>query len=164
MFFRRFRLSAGHLKKVLPGFSTAQDSTSSLIAVGLLSLCGLMQDFTEQLHLDRYTLFMQDYGGPVGFRMALAHPERIQAMIIQNAVSHEEGLSPLWAVRRSFWHAAASARASCTKRSDTPRVTISDITVPARASPVANEMIASPISKMTRGLRVAVSNRQSQPR
>jgi pimeloyl-ACP methyl ester carboxylesterase len=73
MFFRRFRLSAGHLKKVLPGFSTAQDSTSSLIAVGLLSLCGLMQDFTEQLHLDRYTLFMQDYGGPVGFRMALAH-------------------------------------------------------------------------------------------
>jgi hypothetical protein len=53
MFFRRFRLSAGHLKKVLPGFSTAQDSTSSLIAVGLLSLCGLMQDFTEQLHLDR---------------------------------------------------------------------------------------------------------------
>jgi pimeloyl-ACP methyl ester carboxylesterase len=46
---------------------------------------------------------MQDYGGPVGFRMALAHPERIQAMIIQNAVSHEEGLSPLWAVRRSFW-------------------------------------------------------------
>jgi hypothetical protein len=61
MFFRRFRLSAGHLKKVLPGFSTAQDSTSSLIAVGLLSLCGLMQDFTEQLHLDRYTLFMQDY-------------------------------------------------------------------------------------------------------
>ena len=40
MFFRRFRLSAGHLKKVLSGFSTAQDSTSSLIAVGLLSLCG----------------------------------------------------------------------------------------------------------------------------
>jgi pimeloyl-ACP methyl ester carboxylesterase len=53
-----------------------------------------MQDFTEELHLDRYTLFMQDYGGPVGFRMALTHPERVQAMIIQNAISHEEGLSP----------------------------------------------------------------------
>ena len=45
----------------------------------------IIGDFTEQPHLDRYTLFMQDYGGPVGFRMALAHPERIQAMIIQNA-------------------------------------------------------------------------------
>jgi pimeloyl-ACP methyl ester carboxylesterase len=57
-------------------------------------LAKVMQDFTEELHLDRYTLFMQDYGGPVGFRMALTHPERVQAMIIQNAVSHEEGLSP----------------------------------------------------------------------
>ena len=66
-------------------------------------LAKIMQDFTAQLHLNHYTLFMQDYGGPVGFRMALAHPERIQAMIIQNAVSHEEGLSALWAVRRAFW-------------------------------------------------------------
>ena len=82
MFFRRFRLSAGHLKKVLPGFSTAQDSTSSLIAVGLLSLCGLMQDFTEQLHLDRYTLFMQ-----------------IQAMIIQNAARTRGSLSSLGSSR-----------------------------------------------------------------
>jgi pimeloyl-ACP methyl ester carboxylesterase len=63
----------------------------------------IIEGFTEQLHLDRYTLFMQDYGGPVGFRLALAHLETVQAMIIQNAVLHEEGLSPLWAVRRSFW-------------------------------------------------------------
>jgi pimeloyl-ACP methyl ester carboxylesterase len=66
-------------------------------------LAKVMEDFAEQMHLDRYTLFMQDYGGPVGFRVALAHPEKVQAMIIQNAVSHEEGLSPLWAVRRAFW-------------------------------------------------------------
>jgi pimeloyl-ACP methyl ester carboxylesterase len=66
-------------------------------------LAEVMQKFTEQLHLDRYVLFMQDYGGPVGFRMALAHPERVRAMIIQNAVSHEEGLSTLWEVRRAFW-------------------------------------------------------------
>jgi pimeloyl-ACP methyl ester carboxylesterase len=66
-------------------------------------LAKVMEDFADQMHLDRYTLFMQDYGGPVGFRMALAHPEKVQAMIIQNAVSHEEGLSPLWAVRRAFW-------------------------------------------------------------
>jgi pimeloyl-ACP methyl ester carboxylesterase len=66
-------------------------------------LAKIIADFTKQLHLDRYTLFMQDYGGPVGFRMALAYPGRVQAMIIQNAVSHEEGLSPLCAVRRLFW-------------------------------------------------------------
>jgi pimeloyl-ACP methyl ester carboxylesterase len=70
-----------------------------------------MQDFANQLHLDRYTLFMQDYGGPVGFRMALVHPEKIQAMIIQNAVSHEEGLSSLWSVRRAFWEDRAAHEA-----------------------------------------------------
>jgi pimeloyl-ACP methyl ester carboxylesterase len=74
-------------------------------------LAKVMEDLTEELHLNKYTLFMQDYGGPVGFRVALAHPERVQAMIIQNAVSHEEGLSPLWAVRRAFWQDRAAHEA-----------------------------------------------------
>jgi pimeloyl-ACP methyl ester carboxylesterase len=46
---------------------------------------------------------MQDYGGPVGFRLALAHPERVEAMVIQNAVAHKEGLGPLWDTRKAFW-------------------------------------------------------------
>jgi pimeloyl-ACP methyl ester carboxylesterase len=46
---------------------------------------------------------MQDYGGPVGFRLAMAHPERVQALVIQNAVAHEEGLGPLWEIRRAYW-------------------------------------------------------------
>jgi pimeloyl-ACP methyl ester carboxylesterase len=62
-----------------------------------------MQDFAHRLQLRRYTLFMQDYGGPVGFRMASAHPDSVTAMIVQNAVVNEEGLSNLWAVRRAFW-------------------------------------------------------------
>jgi pimeloyl-ACP methyl ester carboxylesterase len=53
--------------------------------------------------LSHYTLYMQDYGGPVGFRMALAHPERVQALIVQNAVAHNEGLGANWATRRAFW-------------------------------------------------------------
>ena len=62
-----------------------------------------MEHFTEALGLDRYALYMQDYGGPVGFRLAIAHPERVQALIIQNAVAHDEGLGPLWQKRREFW-------------------------------------------------------------
>src|SRR6201994_3885085 len=42
-----------------------------------------MNHFTEALGLSRYTLYMQDYGGPVGFRMALAHPDRIEALIVR---------------------------------------------------------------------------------
>jgi pimeloyl-ACP methyl ester carboxylesterase len=46
---------------------------------------------------------MQDHGGPVGFRMALAHPERVQALIVQDAVAHNEGLGTNWKTRRAFW-------------------------------------------------------------
>jgi pimeloyl-ACP methyl ester carboxylesterase len=63
----------------------------------------IMSHFTEALGLSRYTLYMQDYGGPVGFRMALAHPERIEGVIVQNAVAHNEGLGASWRVRRAFW-------------------------------------------------------------
>ena len=71
--------------------------------------------FAETLNLERYTLFLHDYGGPVGMRMAVAHPEKVDAIIIQNAVSHEEGLSPLWAARRAFWQDRASQEAAFRK-------------------------------------------------
>ena len=66
-------------------------------------ISSVMNDFTQTLGLSYYTLYMQDYGGPVGFRMALAHPERVQALIVQDAVAHNEGLGANWATRRAFW-------------------------------------------------------------
>jgi pimeloyl-ACP methyl ester carboxylesterase len=54
-------------------------------------IASVMDGFTQALGLSHYTLYMQDYGGPVGFRMALAHPERVQALVVQNAVAHNEG-------------------------------------------------------------------------
>jgi pimeloyl-ACP methyl ester carboxylesterase len=66
-------------------------------------IASVMGDFTQALGLSSYTLSMQDYGGPVGFRMALAHPKRVQALIVQDAVSHNEGLGANWATRRAFW-------------------------------------------------------------
>ena len=66
-------------------------------------IASVMTNFTQALGLSHYTLYMQDYGGPVGFRMALAHPERVRALIVQDAVSHNEGLGTNWATRRAFW-------------------------------------------------------------
>ena len=62
-----------------------------------------MNRFTEALGLSRYTLYIQDYGGPVGFRMALAHAEPVQALIVQDGVAHNEGLGENWKPRRAFW-------------------------------------------------------------
>ncbi len=62
-----------------------------------------MQHFTETVGANHYVLYMQDYGGPVGFRLAVSHPERVRGMIIQNAVAHEDGLGPRWNRMREFW-------------------------------------------------------------
>lgn len=71
-----------------------------------------MVGFVQRLKLLRYTLFLQDYGGPVGFRMAEALPKQLAALIVQNAVAHEEGLGPLWETRRAFWRDCASHEAA----------------------------------------------------
>jgi pimeloyl-ACP methyl ester carboxylesterase len=62
-----------------------------------------MNHFTAALGLSHYTLYMQDYGAPVGFRMALAHSERVEALIVQDGVAHNEGLGANWKTRRAFW-------------------------------------------------------------
>ena len=67
----------------------------------------------RRLRISRYTLYMQDYGGPVGFRMALAHPERVEALIVQDAVAHNEGLGENWKTRRAFWADRAANEAHC---------------------------------------------------
>jgi pimeloyl-ACP methyl ester carboxylesterase len=63
----------------------------------------ITQHFTEAIGLERYHLYMQDYGGPVGFRMMLAHPERVESLIVQNAVAHDRGLGINWKSRRAYW-------------------------------------------------------------
>jgi len=66
-------------------------------------IASVMDGFSATLGLSGYTLYMQDYGVPVGFRMALTHPERVQALIVQDGVAHNEGLGANWATRRAFW-------------------------------------------------------------
>jgi len=66
-------------------------------------LTQVVDRFTQVIGLQRYTLYMQDYGGPIGMRLAIAHPDRVEALIVQNAVAHDSGLGPNWQPRRAFW-------------------------------------------------------------
>jgi pimeloyl-ACP methyl ester carboxylesterase len=86
-----------------PGFGHSDWPDPKEFAYTFDHIAAVMDDFTSAMGLTRYTLYMQDYGGPVGFRMALAHPERVQALIVQDAVSHNEGLGVNWVTRRAFW-------------------------------------------------------------
>jgi pimeloyl-ACP methyl ester carboxylesterase len=86
-----------------PGFGHSDWPDPKKFAYTFDHIAETMNHFTEALGLSRYTPYMQDYGGPVGFRMALAHPDRIEALIVQNAVAHNEGLGAIWKTRRAFW-------------------------------------------------------------
>jgi pimeloyl-ACP methyl ester carboxylesterase len=86
-----------------PGFGHSDWPDPKKFAYTFDHIAEIMNHFTEALGLSRYTLYMQDYGGPVGFRMVLVHPDRIEALIVQNAVAHNEGLGAIWKTRRAFW-------------------------------------------------------------
>jgi pimeloyl-ACP methyl ester carboxylesterase len=86
-----------------PGFGHSDWPDPKKFSYTFDHLAEIVNHFAEALRLSRYTLYMQDYGGPVGFRMALAHPDRIDALIVQDAVAHNEGLGANWKTRRAFW-------------------------------------------------------------
>src|SRR5882672_1878402 len=86
-----------------PGFGHSDWPDPKKFAYTFDHYAEIMNRFTEALGLSQYTLYMQDYGGPVGFRMALQHPERVDSLIVQDAVAHNEGLGELWKPRRAFW-------------------------------------------------------------
>jgi pimeloyl-ACP methyl ester carboxylesterase len=86
-----------------PGFGHSDWPDPKSFAYTFDHLAEVVSHFTEALGLSRYTLYMQDYGGPVGFRMALTDPDRVEALIVQDAVAHNEGLGANWTTRRAFW-------------------------------------------------------------
>jgi pimeloyl-ACP methyl ester carboxylesterase len=63
----------------------------------------LVDALLQQLAIDRYALYVQDYGAPVGFRLALRHPERVTALIVQNGNAYEEGLKEFWTPIKAYW-------------------------------------------------------------
>jgi pimeloyl-ACP methyl ester carboxylesterase len=86
-----------------PGFGHSDWPDPTKFAYTFDHIADTMNHFTDVLGLTRYTPYMQDYGGPVGFRMALIHPDRVESLIVQNAVAHNEGLGVNWKPRRAFW-------------------------------------------------------------
>lgn len=106
MFEPLFRLLSGRYRLVAPdypGFGHSAWPSPKAFSYTFDRYAEIMTRFTEALSIPSYTLYMQDYGGPVGFRMALTHPERVEALIVQDAVAHEDGLGANWTTRRAFW-------------------------------------------------------------
>ena len=87
-----------------PGFGYSDTPSPSAFSYTFDHLADIMEHFTSQLRLDSYALYMQDFGGPVGLRLASRHPNRVSALIVQNANAYEEGLpDSFWKPARALW-------------------------------------------------------------
>lgn len=86
-----------------PGFGNSSMPTVDQFTYSFDNLAKVMEQFTQEVGLKSYSLYLMDYGAPVGFRLAASHPERIDSLIIQNGNAYEEGLREFWKPFRAYW-------------------------------------------------------------
>ncbi len=89
----------------LPGFGFSDAPDRQQFRYTFEHLAKVIDGFTQAIGLQRYAIYVFDYGAPVGLRLALAHPERITAIISQNGNAYEEGLSQGWNPIQKYWQA-----------------------------------------------------------
>ena len=87
----------------LPGFGFTEVPEKRNYTYSFEALAGTIEAFTDALGLNRYAIYIFDYGAPTGLRLALRHPERVSALISQNGNAYEEGLGDAWGPIRTYW-------------------------------------------------------------
>ena len=86
-----------------PGFGNSAMPTVAEFDYSFDNLAKVMEGFIDKLGLTKYSLYVMDYGAPVGYRLAVKYPERVQALIVQNGNAYEEGLLKFWDPFRAYW-------------------------------------------------------------
>ena len=86
-----------------PGFGHSSAPPASEFTYTFERLAEVIERFATAKGLKKYSLYVQDYGAPVGFRLAVKHPERVQALIVQNGNAYDEGLRGFWNPLKNYW-------------------------------------------------------------
>lgn len=122
-----------------PGFGQSAVPDRSLFQYSFAHYAALIDGLLGQLGAKRYALYVQDYGAPVGYRLALRHPDRVTALIIQNGNAYDEGLSPFWDPIKAYWAEGSDARRQALRAGLTPAATkgqyIDGVADPSRVDP-----------------------------
>jgi len=123
----------------LPGFGQSDMPARDDFAYTFDHLAGVIDRWTQVLGLDRFALYVFDYGAPVGFRIAARHPERVTAIISQNGNAYEEGLSDAWSPIQAYWKEPSAANREAIRVMLEPQTTVWQYTHgvpdPTRVSP-----------------------------
>lgn len=104
----------------LPGFGFTEISEQRRYKYSFDALARTVLAFTNALGLDRYALYVFDYGAPTGFRLAMARPERVTAIVSQNGNAYEEGLGDAWAPIRRYWSEPSSENREAVRQALSP--------------------------------------------
>ena len=86
-----------------PGFGNSSMPTVDEFQYTFDHLAEIVDKFTELMGLEKYSIYVMDYGAPIGFRLAVKHPERIEALIVQNGNAYDEGLREFWDPLKAYW-------------------------------------------------------------
>ncbi len=96
-----------------PGFGQSDMPSPEKFKYSFDTLAAVIDKFTEAVGAKRFAMYMQDYGAPIGFRIAAAHPERISALIVQNGNAYDEGIdNEFWAPIKMYWKDKSDANAA----------------------------------------------------
>lgn len=86
-----------------PGFGNSSMPTVDEFEYTFDNLASVMEKFIEALGLKKYSLYVMDYGGPIGYRIATKYPEKVEALIVQNGNAYSEGLREFWEPLKAYW-------------------------------------------------------------
>ena len=101
----------------LPGFGFTEIPCERKYVYSFDRLAFTVEAFTRTLKIDRYAIYVFDYGAPTGFRLAMAHPERVTAIVSQNGNAYEEGLGDAWDPIRKYWAAPTAQNRDILRKS-----------------------------------------------
>ena len=108
----------------LPGFGQSDMPSRDKFDYTFDNIATVIDRFTEVVSLNRFAIYVFDYGAPTGFRLAVRHPERIAAIISQNGNAYEEGLSEGWDPIRAYWMKPSEANRKALRAFLSPETTI----------------------------------------
>lgn len=86
-----------------PGFGNSSMPTVDKFQYTFDNLAEVVDKFIERIGLEKYSMYVMDYGAPIGYRLAVKHPERIEALIVQNGNAYDEGLREFWEPLKAYW-------------------------------------------------------------
>jgi pimeloyl-ACP methyl ester carboxylesterase len=117
-----------------PGFGFSDAPDPAAFAYTFDHFAEIIEKFVDSLGITKLSLYVQDYGGPVGFRLAAKRPELIRAIVVQNAVAHLDGVSPALAPLMAYWEDRGAVNETAVRQFLTPQTTLFQYTHGAKSA------------------------------